>query len=315
MTITVAICTHNPVPAILQRCLAGLRQQAAMPPQAELLVIDNASDRPLPFKTDEFPAGHFASIRVVREEKLGLAHARHRALQEAQGEIVVFVDDDNILAPDFLSKTAAFFSVRPQAGAVGGRCHGVFDVTPPEWFAAVSAYLAIVDQGDKPFHLKEPGWWAPVGAGLAVRKEPALQAFAKPMLLTDRKGKSLASGGDTEICYRISLLGYELWYFPDLELGHFIPAGRWEMPYLMRLADGIGQSQAYLELYRLPAHLRKPLFLFRRAIFFLRNGFMMKRRAGRTMELKEKIALQMESQRLHRQALTMLGLCFNVPEI
>jgi len=86
-----------------------------------------------------------------------------------------------------------------------------------------------------------------------VRRDAALTALKNPLLLSDRKGKRLSSGGDVEMCFRISLLGYELWYVPDLELDHLIPQRRWDRRYLLRLARETGQSFAFLELYKATA--------------------------------------------------------------
>ena len=61
------------------------------------------------------------SVRVVREDKLGLTHARVRGFQEAQGEIVVMVDDDNVLKPDYLERAIKILEKYPQLGAVGGK--------------------------------------------------------------------------------------------------------------------------------------------------------------------------------------------------
>jgi glycosyltransferase involved in cell wall biosynthesis len=253
MNITVAICTHNPNLAVLRRCLAALRAQKEVPPGTELLIVDNASEDALSFATHEVPADTFASVRLIREEKLGLSFARHRALHEASGDIIVFVDADNLLRPEYLANAATFFRGEPRAGAAGGRIHGLFDDAPPIWFKSVKHYLAVADYGDESFHVTGPGEWTPVGAGLAVRRDAALTALKNPLLLSDRKGKRLSSGGDVEMCFRISLLGYELWYVPDLELDHLIPQRRWDRRYLLRLARETGQSFAFLELYKATA--------------------------------------------------------------
>ena len=42
--------------------------------------------------------------RVVREDRLGLTHARTRGIEESSGEVILFVDDDNILREDYLEK-------------------------------------------------------------------------------------------------------------------------------------------------------------------------------------------------------------------
>jgi len=313
--ISVAICTHNPVAATLARCLKALRAQTDIPSGTELLVVDNASQPPITLPPEFTSIPGIASVRLVREEQLGLTYARQRALQEAQGEVVVFVDDDNFLRPDYLVVTVQFFSEHPQAGAAGGRSHGLYETPPPVWLETAADYLAISDHGDQPFKLSEPGWWAPAGAGMAVRRDLALQAFAQPMLLSDRRGKALSSGGDTEICYRICRQGYELWYVPELVLEHFMPAARLEPAYLLKLARGIGQSQAILELYRMPEDRRGSLLALRRAIYFGRLGVAQKRRASKATDEAARIGAQMRSNHLLAQSAALFGLCFNLPRL
>lgn len=314
-TISVAICTHNPDRDILRRCLAALRTQTAVPSQTELIVVDNGSQPPVTLPPEFATLPGFAVVRTVREERLGLTHARHRALQEARGEVVVFVDDDNFLRPDYLAVAAQFFAEHPQAGAAGGRCFGAYESTPPAWLSVAADYLAISDHGEKPFHLTEASWWAPVGAGMAVRRAGALAAFARPMLLTDRRGKSLSSGGDTEICYRICRAGQELWYVPALALEHYMPAWRFDPAYLLKLARGIGESQAILELYRIPDDRRTRLLACRRALYFGRQGWAFKRQAARATDETARLGAQMKAVHFLTQARTLLGLCFHLPRL
>ena len=45
--------------------------------------------------------------RHVLEEKVGLTFARLCGIEESQASLLVIVDDDNILAPDFLERAIA----------------------------------------------------------------------------------------------------------------------------------------------------------------------------------------------------------------
>ena len=59
----------------------------------EILIVDNA---PSDERTREL-AAHWSEVRYVREPRPGLNFARNRALQEASGEILAFLDDDVIV--------------------------------------------------------------------------------------------------------------------------------------------------------------------------------------------------------------------------
>jgi len=124
---SVIICTHNPRPHYLRRVLGALRAQTLPLDQWELLLIDNASERPLT-ATDWGLSWH-PRARHVREEDLGLAPARLRGIREAAAEMLVFVDDDNLLAPDYLEQALRIKREWPMLGVWGS------GVTIPEFEA------------------------------------------------------------------------------------------------------------------------------------------------------------------------------------
>ena len=89
-TVSVILCTHNPRADYLSRVLASLRGRTLPAEQWELLLIDNASEQPLAEIRDIswHPRGRHIS-------ELGLTLARLRGIQESDGGLLVFVDDDN----------------------------------------------------------------------------------------------------------------------------------------------------------------------------------------------------------------------------
>src|SRR3989337_147732 len=97
--LSVIICTHNPRPDYLRRALDALKAQTLPLEQWELLFIDNASRERL---ADLWDISWHPHARHVRESELGLTPARLRGIQESRGEVLVFIDDDNVLASDFL---------------------------------------------------------------------------------------------------------------------------------------------------------------------------------------------------------------------
>lgn len=250
--ITVLVCTHNPDRNRLARTLRGLRAQT-LPAQCwETILIDNASSPTVDGAafTDVAPP----HIRLVHEAALGLTNARCRGFAEAKGHICVLVDDDNVLAPDYLERVAGLFTADPFLGAIGGRIFPEFEKEPAGWQREFLGLLALRDLGDAPKiseALPPTGnhgtifpEFAPLGAGLAIRREAA-QQWAKDAsihLLPDRRGRTLSSGGDNDIVLTIMKRGWKVAYFPELQLRHIIPAERLERTYLARLNRGIQES-------------------------------------------------------------------------
>jgi len=110
--LTIAICAHNPREDYLAEALSAIAAQEPLPlgRTCEFLLIDNASKAPLAGRVVLPP---ITSARIVREEKLGLIHARLRSFHEARGRVILYVDDDNVLRPDYLREVLAAFNADP----------------------------------------------------------------------------------------------------------------------------------------------------------------------------------------------------------
>src|ERR1700761_1057420 len=99
--ITVIVCAHNPRRDFLKRTLDALNTQTLPKQQWEFLLIDNVSKEPLEKYWDLSWHPH---ARHVCENELGLTAARLRGIKESSGELLIFVDDDNLLATNYLEQ-------------------------------------------------------------------------------------------------------------------------------------------------------------------------------------------------------------------
>ncbi|MEO6052683.1 MAG: glycosyltransferase, partial [Chthoniobacterales bacterium] len=188
------------------------------------------------------------------EPALGLTSARRRGFLETTAPFIVMVDDDNILAPNYLENALRHFSENPRVGALGGRCLPEFESEPAPWMRDFDDLLALRDPGDAPrfsgpLHDKKTGrpaypFCAPVGAGMALRRAGigTWLAGVDASKFSDRRGDKLTSGGDNDLILHLMKEGWETAYFPDLCLTHLIPASRIRIDYLARLNEGIQES-------------------------------------------------------------------------
>lgn len=244
------ICTHNPRRHFLDRTLASLRTQELPYDQWELLVIDNASEPPL---DSRFDISWHPNGQLVRERELGLAAARRRGISEAVGTLLVFVDDDNILANDYLSEALTISREWPTLGTWGsGSISPEFEQPPPDHLRPYLGDLALRDNN-------RPNWSnvlscseaTPAGAGMCVRRGVAdeyrrLQQ-TETIRLTGRQGTALVGHDDYEIAYVGCSIGLGMGVFPQLKLIHLIPKERVTERYLLRLAEGNQLSKGLLE--------------------------------------------------------------------
>lgn len=251
--LTVAIPTYNGarrLPEVLDRlriaCQEAIRTTAlAERLNWEVIVVDNNSTDDTAKVVRDYQANWSKEfpLKYCFEPKQGAAFARHRAVSEARGELIGFLDDDNIPAVGWVVAACTFARTHPTAGAYGSRIHGAFEVTPPENFTRLAPFLAITDRGSEPLRYEPHKKVLPPSAGLVVRKRAWIESVPEKLVLTGRTASSMVTGEDLETLSYIQAQGWEIWYNPAMEIDHKIPHWRLKREYLIPFFQGIGLSR------------------------------------------------------------------------
>jgi glycosyltransferase involved in cell wall biosynthesis len=248
--ISVIICSRNPRPAYFRRVLKSLEEQTFGKAKWELLVVDNGSANVL---ADTWDLSWHPRHVHIREDELGLTSARLRGINESTGSLVLFVDDDNVLPPDYLESVARIGCARPRMGAFGAAVlEPEFEIEPRPDIRPLLKLMAI--------RAESTARWTgdarniacrPWGAGLCVTR-PVATAYVDmvrrlqiaPVL--DRCGSRLFAGGDDLFSVVAAFSGLEFGVFPELRLVHLIHRDRLQDEYLLRLIHDHTYSHAVL---------------------------------------------------------------------
>jgi glycosyltransferase involved in cell wall biosynthesis len=239
MQVSVIICTHNPRRDYLERTLAGLRGQSLSTSQWELLLVDNASRE---LVSGNYDLSWHPQARHVREEETGLTVARIRGIREARGELLIFVDDDNVLSPDYVAQAQRLASQRSELGCFGaGLLEPEFEVEPPSELRSRLQLLALRNVAEEMVG-RDPrqAHGIPWGAGLCVRRAVGEEFIRliqqlRATVVLGRRGNQLFSGEDDLFSWGSVRLGLAFGVFPGLRLRHLISRGRLTREYFRRL--------------------------------------------------------------------------------
>ena len=258
--ITLLVCTTGraTLPLVLDG-IAGLER----PPGArvETVVVDNGGggrdiEGAVAALRRRVPA---LEVRLLVEPRQGVVYARRRGIAAARGELVAFVDDDCLLAADWLREGLAFADAHPRAGVVGGRNQVCFDSEPSALLLAYAESFALQDWGDEPFAVTARVSRLPCGAGLLLRRRAVLESgWLENGRLVGRHTRRPGAGEDTEVALMVRDAGWEVWYAPALGLRHLVAAERTSLRHLVWLHYGFGRAEIYLRLLgrRLPVDPR-----------------------------------------------------------
>lgn len=112
--ITVALPTYNR-PDCLRRAIDSVLAQRYS--RWELVVVDDGASADSKSVAEE---ASDSRVRWMRISHAGAAAARNAALAIASGEIIAYLDDDNVMDPDWLSSVAWGFEQHPEAEVLYG---------------------------------------------------------------------------------------------------------------------------------------------------------------------------------------------------
>jgi len=245
-SLSIIVCTRNRARS-LARCLRALSAIEA-PVRFEAIVVDNASDDETADVVAKL-AREQTWIRTVREPRIGLSCARNRGAAVATGALLAYLDDDAAPVPGWDRALRGAFA-QTEAAIVGGPIVPRFEVAAPPRIGPVElGAWSCQDLGPARRQVTEFPYL--FGANLAVRREhlERLGGFDERF---GRKGGSLLSGEDTDLCERTLAAGGRLVYEPEAIVHHWISAERLSSAYLRRRAIATGRTRA-LQMAR---HLR-----------------------------------------------------------
>ncbi len=239
--ISVIICFYNSSERIGPTMNSIFLQEGLEGISWELILVDNAStDTSVALAQKLIADAEFPNATIVSETKAGLNYARKKGIDTAQYDTILFCDDDNWLNTQYVKRLYGFLEENDTYGVVGGNGVEACEIDPPRWFEKFKSIYALGCRRD--------GDVTNVyGAGMCFRKS-IFDDFQPKM--TDRKGKSLSSGGDSEMCEYAVAKGYKIRQMCDNTFEHFIPKDRLTKSYLYRMARGKGQTMVQLILLR-----------------------------------------------------------------
>jgi glycosyltransferase involved in cell wall biosynthesis len=209
----------------------------------EVIVVDNAS-------TDDTPAvvARYLDrlpLRTMREGHQGISHARNRALDEASGTHLLFIDDDVLVEPGWMDAYRAAFRAHPEAGVFGGPIRARFLGSPPEWLVQslprIASAYAVRELGPSEFPLEPVPPKLPYGANMAFHLGQARQHRFDPVLGRVKKG--MVGGEEIAFMARMLKAGATGWWVPAAGVQHLLPGTRQTLRYLRGYFEGLGMTQ------------------------------------------------------------------------
>ncbi len=106
--VSVIIPTYNRADFLKEAVDSVLAQDH---PDFELIVVDDGSTDETPELLDRYGD----DLRVVRQENAGVSAARNAGIARAAGDLIAFLDSDDLWLPGKLSAQTAFFDARPES--------------------------------------------------------------------------------------------------------------------------------------------------------------------------------------------------------
>jgi len=214
--------------------LGTLADQDAPKDAYEVLVVDNASPADITGAVAPF-FGRVPGLRCIREEQVGLSHARNRGYREARGEYVAYVDDDCKLPREWVSVALDIIqNIRP---TIFGGPYRAFYMTPkPRWYKDEYGSYSL-----STFARPLTGNEFLIGLNMVIHREKLanLGGFRPDLGMS---GAQLAYGEETELQMRIrsEYPDASIWYDPRFWVYHLVRPEKMTVQWLVRhrIADG-----------------------------------------------------------------------------
>jgi GT2 family glycosyltransferase len=224
---TVIIATHNR-PDSLRSLVAGLAPELATGSR-EIIIAENGTPAPTQLAVEG------VALKHLHETRAGKCRIQNRAIADASGEILVFLDDDLIVVPGYLEAVEQFFDTCREFAAMKGRILPAED--PEKKVGPMAPYLdlPIADHGEQVLEVR-----GVLGANMAFRAD----AIKKVGPFDERLGPG--AGGheeETEMSQRLRRAGFRIGYAPKALVYHDVDPSRANRERFIRIARERGRCR------------------------------------------------------------------------
>lgn len=236
---SIVICTYNRTRFLTQN-LEAFRTLDFDPASYEILVVDNNS-------TDDTPAvvRHYQALlpnlRYVHEIQQGLSHARNRGYREALSSCIIYIDDDAIAFPDFLSRIA-WVNTNFDFVAWGGIDIPWYPDGRPHWLKDRYVCARLPYKKIHPL-TQDTDYFS--GFAMVFKKEilEQLGGFHPDLGM---KGTMAGYGEETEVQLRIKKQGLKMGYDPELKVRHAILPHKLSLEWFFKATFAVGRDMILL---------------------------------------------------------------------
>jgi glycosyltransferase involved in cell wall biosynthesis len=186
----------------LARCLESIKQVRSVA-VTEVIYVDTDSTDGSP----ELALGYGATVAAIHPERPTAAIGRNAGWRRAASELILFLDGDTVLHPDFPEAACDALLQNPSVAAVWGHRREIH----PE----ASLYNRVLDLD----WVYSPGLTEFCGGDVVMRR--------KALLETGGFDEGLIAGEEPELCRRMRSLGYSILHIDRPMTGHDLQITRW----------------------------------------------------------------------------------------
>lgn len=215
--ISVAVCTYNRAD-VLPKCLESLADQTAYSELFEVLIIDNNSTDDTKKIALDFCEKH-NNFKYIFEKKQGLSQARNRAIEEAQGGYLAYIDDDAIADKEWLKKIGSVIKNNRDIAAFGGMILPWYNKEKPKWF---KDEFATHSYGKQHFQLTEQNCPFGLSGSNMIFKKEILNKYNGFPTEYGMTGDKIAFGEESFLFNKMLKSHENIQYFPEIFVHHLV---------------------------------------------------------------------------------------------
>jgi len=230
--ISAVVCTYNRCESLRDTLRSLMQQQLRENISLEIVIVDNnSSDRTKDVVTEVAHKTPWP-IKYIFERRQGKSYALNTGIRHAEGEALLFLDDDVITAPDWAQAMWTCLN-DTRCDVVAGKIEMLWNCERPVWLAD-ELHGPLISQDLGP--VRRLWEWKSrylLGANMAFRRN----VFDRVGLFQEelgRKAESLVAGEDKDIFDRLVREGGVIYYEPSALVWHKVEPQRVSKPYLQK---------------------------------------------------------------------------------